>query len=56
LVLVGAPVFFLITQIGSGGIETYLGSAEQRLMALLGLGIFGFGLAIAVLLLWRSGR
>jgi hypothetical protein len=56
LVLVGAPVVYLTTQLGSGGIEAYLGSSEQRLMALLGLGVFCFGLVVAVVILWRSGR
>jgi hypothetical protein len=56
LVLVGAPVVYLLGQLGTGGLDVYVGSSPQRLMAVLGFGIFLFGLMIAVLILWRSGR
>jgi hypothetical protein len=53
---VGAPVVYLLGQLGTGGLDVYVGSSPQRLMAVLGFGIFLFGLMIAVLILWRSGR
>jgi hypothetical protein len=56
LVLVGAPVFYVISRLGSGGISAYLASAEQRLVALLGLGLFLAGLAAASLVLWSGSR
>jgi Flp pilus assembly protein TadB len=56
LVLVGAPVFYVISRLGSGGISVYLASAEQRLVALLGLGLFLAGLAAASLVLWSASR
>ena len=56
LVLVGAPVFYVMSTLGSGGISTYLASAEQRLVALLGLGLFASGLIAASLVIWRASR
>lgn len=56
LVLVGAPLFYLGTQLGTGGLAGFLASSEQRVVAMLGLGLFLTGLAIACLVLWRAGR
>jgi Flp pilus assembly protein TadB len=56
LVLVGTPVFYVMSTLGSGGISTYLASAEQRLVALLGLGLFASGLIAASLVIWRASR
>jgi len=56
LVLVGAPVFYVMSMLGSGGISAYLASAEQRLVALLGLGLFASGLIAASLVIWRASR
>ena len=56
LVLVGAPVFYLISRLGSGGISTYLASSEQRVVALLGFGLFVVGLVAASLVLWKAAR
>lgn len=56
LVLLGAPVFYVMSRFGSGGVSAYLASAEQRLVALLGFGLFLAGLVAASLVLWRASR
>lgn len=56
LVLVGAPVFYLINRLGSGGMSDYLASSEQRLVALIGLGLFVAGLIGASFVLWRAAK
>lgn len=56
LVLVGAPVLYVITRLGSGGISAYLASSEQRLVALLGFGLFVAGLMVASLVLFKAAR
>lgn len=55
-VLLGAPLVYLISQMGSGGLAAHLASSEQRVAALLGLGLFVLGLALACLTLWRATR
>jgi hypothetical protein len=55
LVLVGAPLLYVISRLGSGGISAYLASPEQRLVALLGFGLFAAGLLVASIVLWRAG-
>lgn len=56
LLLVAAPLLYLIYRVGSGGLAGYLASSEQRVVALLGLGLFLLGLAASGLVLWRAGR
>lgn len=56
LVLVGAPVVYVVGQMGSGGLGVYLASFEQRVVALAGLGLFILGLGSACLVLWRASR
>lgn len=56
LVLIGAPLFYLFSQVGSGGLATFLASSEQRVVAVIGLGLFLLGLAWACLVLWRASR
>lgn len=56
LVLLGAPLIYLITQLGSGELGRLLVSSEQRVVALIGLGLFSLGLAWACLVLWRGSR
>ncbi|HEX6299407.1 MAG TPA: hypothetical protein VF148_02960 [Acidimicrobiia bacterium] len=56
LVLVGAPVLYAMSRVGSGPVSAYLASAEQRIVALLGLGLFVTGLMTASLVLWRASR
>ena len=56
MVLVGAPLFYIVTQMGSGGLERMLASSQQRYVALVGLGLFLAGLVVTSLIVWRSGR
>lgn len=56
MVLVGAPLLYLATQFGSGGLASHLASTEQRIAASVGLGLFLFGLGFASLVLWRSSK
>lgn len=56
LVLIGAPLVYLFTQMNSGGLAGFLASSEQRVVATIGLGLFVVGLAVAGLVLWRAGR
>jgi hypothetical protein len=56
LVLVAAPLFYLLTRLGDGGLTGYLASSEQRVAATVGAGLFAVGIAGALLVLWRSGR
>lgn len=54
LLLVGAPLFYLVVRLGSGGVSGFLASAEQRFVAVLGLGLFLLGLVAACIILWRA--
>lgn len=56
LVLVGAPAFYLASQMGSGGLAEHLSTPEQRVVALVGLGLFLVGLGLSCLVLWRASR
>ena len=56
LVLVGAPMLFMASQLGSGDLGRLLASSEQRVVALIGLGVFALGFGISSLVLWRAGR
>lgn len=56
LVLIGAPLVYLFTQLGSGGLTGFLASSEQRVVAVLGLGLFLLGLTASGLVLWRAAR
>jgi Flp pilus assembly protein TadB len=56
LVLVGAPLVYVVSRLGSGGISEFLASSQQRLVALLGLGLFLLGLTVAGLVVWRASR
>lgn len=56
LVLVGAPVVYLIGQLESGGLAEHVSSPQQRVVTLLGLGLFSIGLGLACLVLWRASR
>ena len=56
LVLVGAPVAYVLSQAGSGGLSALLVSPQQRVVAILGLGLFLLGLVAAMLVVWRAGK
>lgn len=56
LVLIGAPVLYVTTRLGSGGISGYLASSEQRFVALLGFGLFVAGLLLASLVLFKAAK
>jgi hypothetical protein len=56
LVLVAAPVAYLMFQVDSGGLAGLLAASEQRLVAVLGMGLFATGLIVALFVLWRAGR
>lgn len=55
-VLVGAPTLYVFSQLGSGGLGRLLASSAQRVVALIGLGMFSLGLAAAGLIIWRAAR
>lgn len=54
LILVGAPLLFVIGRITSGQASALLSSFQQRVVTLLGLGVFLFGLALASAVVWRA--
>jgi Flp pilus assembly protein TadB len=56
LVLVGAPVLYLSSQLGTGGLAAFLASSQQRVVALIGLALFLAGLGGACAVLWRASR
>ena len=56
LVLLGAPVVYLVSQSASGRLASHLASSQQRLVAMVGLGLFLLGLSAACLVLWRAAR
>ncbi|HJQ76683.1 MAG TPA: hypothetical protein VJ948_05405 [Acidimicrobiia bacterium] len=56
LVLVGAPVAYVLGQAGGGGLADLLASPQQRVVALLGLGLLMLGLALAAVVVWRAER
>lgn len=56
LVLVGAPLVYVVGQLGGGGLAGLVASPEQRLVATLGLGLFVTGLVAAGFVLWRAAR
>ncbi len=56
LVLIGAPVFYLVSRASSGDLGSFLASSEQRAAAVIGLGLFAAGLAWASLVLWNASR
>lgn len=56
LVLTGAPALYVMARAGSGGLGRLLLSPQQRLITLLGFGLFVLGLGIALAVVWRAGR
>lgn len=56
LVFIGAPVVYLSSRLSDQGLSEFLASAEQRIIATIGLGLFIVGLAGASFVVWRSAR
>ena len=56
MLLVGAPVAYLLTRAGSGGLDRLLESGQQRAAVLVGLALFGLGAAAAIVVVWRASR
>lgn len=54
LLFIGAPVVFVLTRLSSGEAQALLASPQQRVVALLGLGLFLAGLALATFVVWRA--
>ena len=54
LVFVGAPTIYLIYQTRSDQLARLLAHPEQRVVAVIGLALFAFGLSAASLLAWRA--
>lgn len=56
MVFVGAPSIFVLSRLSSGQARVLLVSPQQRLVTLLGLGLFLAGLAAAWFVVWRARR
>lgn len=54
MVLIGAPLVFVLNRLASGEARALLASPQQRFVTLLGLGIFLAGLAVAFLVARRA--
>lgn len=56
LFLVGAPIVFVINRLSTSGLDPLVASTPQRMVTLIGLGLFLTGTAVTLLLIWRAGR
>lgn len=56
LVLVAAPLLFVLSRLGSGRVTELFALPQQRAAAITGLGLFLAGLIIAATILWRASR
>lgn len=56
LVLVGAPLIYVVTRLGSGGLSPLLESSQQRIVSVLGLGLFLIGVLATGAVMWRATR
>ena len=56
LVLIAAPVFYVVSRLTSGSFDRLFVSPYQRYATLLGAGLFVLGLTAVTLIVWRSGR
>jgi hypothetical protein len=56
LLLVGAPLVYLVGRFGSGELANMIESSQQRVVLRWGLGLFLFGVLGSVFVVWRAGR
>lgn len=56
LILIAAPVLYIISRLNSGSFDRLFASSYQRYATLLGLGLFLLGLTAVVVVVWRAGR
>lgn len=56
LILTLAPVLYLTSQVGSGGLGRLLITSQQRTVSMIGLGLFLMGLTSTALIVWRASR
>ncbi|MGD2060728.1 MAG: hypothetical protein PVF87_07685 [Acidimicrobiia bacterium] len=56
LVLIGAPMLYVGSRLSSGELGRLFVSPQQRFVALLGLGLFGIGLTLVALIVWRAAK
>lgn len=54
LVFIGAPLTFVLSRLSSGQAKALIASPQQRVVTLLGLGLFVVGLTIASVVAWRA--
>lgn len=56
MLLVGAPVAYLLSRAGTVGLDQLLESGQQRVAVLVGLGLFLVGATAATAVVWRASR
>lgn len=56
LLLVGAPTLYLGTRAGGGGLGRMIESSQQRVVLLVGLGLFLVGALATMAIIWRASR
>ena len=54
VVFVAAPVLFVLWRAQAAGVSNLLADPQQRVVSLAGLVLFIAGIAVSVLLMWRS--
>lgn len=56
VLMVGAPLIYLVSRAGSGGLAKMLETSQQRVVVVIGLGLFLVGAASALLIVWRASK
>ncbi len=56
MILVGAPVAYLLSRASSGGLGQLVESGQQRVAVLVGLALFLLGAAAAIVVVWRASK
>lgn len=54
--MVGAPLLYLIGRAESRGLGRMLETSHQRIVVVIGLGLFLTGAAVALIVVWRASR